>query len=105
MRISDWSSDVCSSDLVRQGIRITVRVVGRFLRQFDGAFCSDERTGVRCPEAIADPDGPVYLARLSVAAYSGKRGSQIGRASCRENVCQSVSLSVVAGTLKTKSNQ
>src|SRR3546814_11622579 len=60
---------------VRQGIRITVRAVGRFLRQFDGAFCSDERTGVRCPEAIADPDGPVYLARLSVAAYSGKRGS------------------------------
>src|SRR3546814_12454977 len=75
MRISDWSSDVCSSDLVRQGIRITVRVVGRFLRQFDGALCSDERTGVRCAEAIAAPDGPVYLARLSVAAYSGKRGS------------------------------
>src|SRR3546814_2955716 len=52
-----------------------VRVVGRFLRQFDGAFCSDERTGVRCPEAIADPDGPVYMASLSVAAYYGKRGS------------------------------
>src|SRR3546814_18460589 len=98
MRISDWSSDVCSSDLVRQGIRITVRVVGRFLRQFDGAFCSDERTGVRCPDAIADPDGPVYLASLSVAASYGKRGSppslggfaEIGRASCRERVCQYV---------------
>src|SRR3546814_13640786 len=30
---------------------------------------------------------------------------QIGRASCRERVCPSVSISVVAGSLKTKKNK
>src|SRR3546814_9737178 len=54
MRISDWSSDVCSSDLLRVGVNIadlriigtmldpaardaTVRVLEQFRREFDAA--------------------------------------------------------------------
>src|SRR3546814_6391939 len=70
MRISDWSSDVCSSDL-----RPTDRSM------LDVAFC------VAC--AATGCDG----AEISVAAtrpMARVRASEIGRASCRERVCQYV---------------
>src|SRR3546814_18443803 len=49
MRISDWSSDVCSSDL---GLEVIVPEVRermeeedllRYAGQFDGAICGDDR--------------------------------------------------------------
>src|SRR3546814_5401328 len=61
VRISDWSSDVCSSDLDGRGGR---RPLGRLLRGDD----RDGRAGLGAP--------PVRR--------------QIGRASCRERVCQYV---------------
>src|SRR3546814_4516546 len=61
MRISDWSSDVCSSDL--QGRQ-------RALERGGGG-------GLR-----ARADGP--------GRPAGHCGLQIGRASCRERVCQYV---------------
>src|SRR3546814_19227933 len=74
MRISDWSSDVCSSDLISD----QPRSAGRLLRR------QPEQGGGR-PQ--------------------GARGEQIGRASCRERVCQYVEISVVAVSLKKKSRQ
>src|SRR6056297_3404681 len=62
---SDWSSDVCSSDLRS----IARRISGR-------ASC-----GFFLP---------------------GRGGAEIGRASCRERVCQYVEISVVAVSLKKK---
>src|SRR3546814_15358040 len=35
MRISDWSSDVCSSDLVRQTVNPTLDIQGVVLTMFD----------------------------------------------------------------------
>src|SRR3546814_14013912 len=88
MRISDWSSDVCSSDL-------------------------SLNPGPKFGHPNADPT--VYEHRTLKAAFrrlgsciSGKLAVQfrgkIGRASCRERVCQYVSISVVAVSLKKKSS-
>src|SRR3546814_3159601 len=79
MRISDWSSDVCSSDLL-----------GPFDR--------------RCPLAQACSHARPTLSRLSTISDKivpqprdgdkevklGRQALQIGRASCRERVCQYV---------------
>src|SRR3546814_12504893 len=48
MRISDWSSDVCSSDLVRQTRRLCTHAVGRHEApplggESHGAFAADHR--------------------------------------------------------------
>src|SRR3546814_7268815 len=84
MRISDWSSDVCSSDLGRRRLR-----AGR-----DG-----HRPGLRGTEAAR-------AQRLEGRRHRpvGAERGQIGRASCRESVCQYVSISVVAGSLKKTYN-
>src|SRR3546814_16171507 len=63
MRISDWSSDVCSSDLLDRGVPL-VAVLLEFLD--------------------ADLHQLGKLRKLGVAQV----GEQIGRASCRERVCQ-----------------
>src|SRR3546814_8688806 len=71
MRISDWSSDVCSSDLVSQARadRQPDRLAARLLRDAQMAV------GVR-------------RSHRAVAAVLHRR--EIGRASCRERVCQYV---------------
>src|SRR3546814_2090840 len=68
MRISDWSSDVCSSDLLEFAVRLPKR---RTPSPID--TCLDEAL-ITAP---AERD-PAAVAR------------QIGRASCRERVCQYV---------------
>src|SRR3546814_19888721 len=103
MRISDWSSDVCSSDLVAQRIGAEQRGVGF------GAEDIDERAGVErvdmlgierqagAREPVGDPrvddaqppdraEQPQRAAprRLDQPAVC----AEIGRASCRERVWQ-----------------
>src|SRR3546814_13605938 len=80
MRISDWSSDVCSSDL---GVRCRARAAGT----------ASERTGHGTERAAGLRLFVGYLAH-------GGPCAEIGRASCRERVCQYVSISVVAVSLK-----
>src|SRR3546814_3770830 len=80
MRISDWSSDVCSSDLQR-------RMVGgdrdddRFLADFGGQLGFDEIADLAAALADQADDDDVAF---------GARDHQIGRASWRERVCQYV---------------
>src|SRR3546814_15749142 len=76
LRISDWSSDVCSSDLLTP------------LR--GGDLHMNRRDFIKT------------VAAGSAATLAAEK--QIGRASCRERVCQYVSISVVAGSLKKKKN-
>src|SRR3546814_18916329 len=80
MRISDWSSDVCSSDLTRD---VVARLGG------------DEFAVLL--EGIVDTNKPMLLA-------AERAGVAIGRASCRERVCQYVYISVVAVSFKKKQN-
>src|SRR3546814_3121744 len=77
MRISDWSSDVCSSDLAS-----SVSAAG-------GApdFARAAKTSRSGLSIIALP---ATAARGTASRIVGQMGNQIGRASCRERVCQYV---------------
>src|SRR3546814_17193692 len=100
MRISDWSSDVCSSDLVnRRGkcpwLRGFLRLDSKL---FDRAVVSQSRNHlISFLRELAEPGlfpRPEGLSSLHQQPF------EIGRASCRERVCQYVSISVVAVSLK-----
>src|SRR3546814_5752125 len=97
MRISDWSSDVCSSDLDDDAAYLNYEVPqdsvdGLFLRDVQRALYSlpadqrevlllvglEELTYQEAAQVLAVPRGTV-MSRLSRA--------QIGRTRCRERVC------------------
>src|SRR3546814_7370040 len=90
MRISDWSSDVCSSDLPAPQDSWLWRV----RRSQDQRFPRG-RGGGRLPTKIFrqprhyDRCGQGGR-RAACSAEPRKGGSKIGRASCRERVCQYV---------------
>src|SRR3546814_13423036 len=102
MRISDWSSDVCSSDLIE-------------MRDLRRAGALEQRGEIDRPGAdrghrliflhVLDVEG-IKTRRQAIDQLSGVRpgmdGPEIGRASCRESVCQYVSISVGAVSLKKK---
>src|SRR3546814_6314413 len=86
MRISDWSSDVCSSDLA-----------GRLRLATPSPACYPRRGGVRLfpprrsahvPEH-ADED-PLSPRPRNADDEARPARAEIGRASCRERVCQYV---------------
>src|SRR3546814_13083673 len=102
MRISDWSSDVCSSDLWRlpRSILWTLSAsdfqTPRATQSGVGAMSVDHvRIGVSGPCQTASPTSIGYVpsprpeASKSIDAR-GQRMEEIGRASCRERVCQYV---------------
>src|SRR3546814_9818254 len=79
MRISDWSSDVCSSDLFDW----------KLLRGFRHSLpwgLSGGLDSFNVREAIAITGTPLVDVSSGVESRPGK----IGRASCRERVCQYV---------------
>src|SRR3546814_4735481 len=89
MRISDWSSDVCSSDL-RQGqaydqlIAKARQYTNETRFQREGRLRREAgRLGV--PEGVSTGGG----GRASRSSHPPRR-QQTGRASCRERVCQDV---------------
>src|SRR3546814_5529103 len=90
MRISDWSSDVCSSDLGRRG---GAGAVGRIVVQFDLDVVAV--VGIERGLHVVLPIVGQVAAELQgqgafVVAALLLRRPQIGRASCRERVCQYV---------------
>src|SRR3546814_17879603 len=92
MRISDWSSDVCSSDLA-----VSKRVIA-YVSQSD--FGLVETLAERVA-AIVIAEFGVQRVRVKLSKPGAVRG-EIGRASCRERVCQYVSISVVGVSLYNK---
>src|SRR3546814_11734125 len=86
MRISDWSSDVCSSDLLDHAVEAGVGE--------DRPHAAPARAAQRRGEHRS------RLARRQHAAIGVV--VQIGRASCRARVCQYVEISVDAVSLNTK---
>src|SRR3546814_3854398 len=90
MRISDWSSDVCSSDLAAHellGVRVDQKLVGieavagvRLVWAVHPVAVDGARS---CLGEVAVPDLVGVLGQLDAPG-------QIGRASCRERVCQYV---------------
>src|SRR3546814_6957801 len=76
LRISDWSSDVCSSDLDRHGVAFNV---GRATKDADDG----EQPGRRIGRQLRAGGHLAHRRKL-------RRAGEIGRASCRERVCQYV---------------
>src|SRR3546814_20517516 len=98
MRISDWSSDVCSSDLGEMAVdRETLRVEDQIdagiakrsdrphrfgvVRQYGGRGSDDSDTHIYQP-----------IIRSHRALRHARDSRQTGRASCRESVCQYVEI-------------
>src|SRR3546814_6695540 len=99
MRISDWSSDVCSSDLP------CLVGIEEVKTGFSGFCCDQIRLPVDgspeiCQQALL---GPVIPGRIELTARIeapgrvmrhfrriGSRPGKLGRASCRERGCQYV---------------
>src|SRR3546814_20684748 len=97
MRISDWSLDVCSSDLPDA---VMALIPGRPQGEYV-LFCRDKDKAAEIwPGFRAGPDGAVAQFDANDAFPIGDIDDllpgQIGRASCREGVCLYESLSVVA---------
>src|SRR3546814_16779549 len=99
MRISDWSSDVCSSDLHYGGTPRRPECEERTPQSGAVADLWDVQTGRRLWSIAGtaydfsqtyrptiSPDGRYALVSMPV----GKGSVPIGRASCRERVCQYV---------------
>src|SRR3546814_3370988 len=85
MRISDWSSDVCSSDLVNMhsrpwfgGPMRKPLAPSKFITQVD-----EPMMPILCS---MEPQETPLLSPI----LPGKNFGKIGRASCRERVCQYV---------------
>src|SRR3546814_9735132 len=100
MRISDWSSDVCSSDLLKAlplhlraprpiaevistagGVRLEALDADLMLRARPGTFCAGEMLDWEAPTG-----GYLLTACFASGLLAGRAAAQIGRASCRERV-------------------
>src|SRR3546814_14951564 len=148
MRISDWSSDVCSSDLTTsmntcahsittRRSKLSANAPAHNDSSMIGSVVEDCTRATSCGESTSDAiiqDAPTdwmrppkFEAMLAIQtarkvdicsgdgvkfpANSGEvlviqlrcgTRAQLGRASCRERVCQYVSISVVAVSRKNK---
>src|SRR3546814_1824870 len=90
MRISDWSSDVCSSDLM-QGTQSHLNFLPE--RQTDFIFTMlAEELGMVGGLVVLGLFVLLFIYGFAIALRSRNHFGrlQIGRASCRESVCQSV---------------
>src|SRR3546814_12622949 len=108
MRISDWSSDVCSSDLA---------TLQSMLRRFEGSiggyFALPERVAPstfrsRCGKeslAVATPGTAPPVSGLSTCSAPAERADHIGSASCRGRVRPTGELTVGAGSFKDTTNK
>src|SRR3546814_1148036 len=98
MRISDWSSDVCSSDLLTNsfgGSRHRLK-----LHKWQDRVQAVNETAAKICRGVAEAEGKKQGREIVVAGSMGPTGElfeplgpltiEIGRASGRERVCQYV---------------
>src|SRR3546814_7778329 len=92
MRIRDWSSDVCSSDLAARRPAFGAEV-GSAEQEL-----ARHRNRRLLVVGEARAGGDLYVVGHVPIGFAEQRprARQIGRASCRARVCQYVTLSVVA---------
>src|SRR3546814_3879294 len=86
MRISDWSSDVCSSDLPLIPRHIASRLVMQVRASGTPLIPTRKIVDFLGIRAMEGGDGGLSTS-LAASSY---RSQEIGRASCRERVCQYV---------------
>src|SRR3546814_11263742 len=97
MRISDWSSDVCSSDLAqaRDEDLAPAELAAHIEEKHHGYLHAELPLLVALADKVASVHGERH-AELAEVARLVTTVREIGRASCRERVCQYVSIPVVA---------
>src|SRR3546814_19025472 len=111
MRISDWSSDVCSSDLHRDDIGSEQAILGlsglprtpMCRADHDAASLGDQAcwsTPRTAGSSIAVPKLALDAPIAGGGRLRDNAGEGIGRASCWVGGCPCVYMSVVAGTHK-----
>src|SRR3546814_20169819 len=107
MRISDWSSDVCSSDLDVAGAQIDTIVVD-FASLASVRACGDEAVSRFAKIDLLINNAGVMACALSQTEDGFEmplgpnplgHSLQTGKASCRERVCQSRLILVDPGTV------
>src|SRR3546814_14720174 len=110
MRISDWSSDVCSSDLMSRSLdelEVDFFAVQQRVR-------ADREDQHQAGEELPGGGGEAHHVHAGAHHEEEEeaeqraqhvRLAQIGRASCRESVCQSECISVIAVSLMKTTNQ
>src|SRR3546814_1125455 len=87
MRISDWSSDVCSSDLVDGDADALAADLRSTLRTHDAVL---QRSDQVVALLIGGGEDTVRALRQRLEQSFPTLAAQIGSASCRERVCQYV---------------
>src|SRR3546814_12702610 len=107
MRISDGSSDVCSSDLMPFGVTLAAPgfcdaalepIAERLQYEAAGGMGRVRDASLPTPAA---PEAPAVEPRLNIAVVGAHlSGMEVGRASCRESVCQYVVIPVCAVSYK-----
>src|SRR3546814_9682686 len=83
MRISDWSSDVCSSDLTLSVTSISSRCGG-------SPLCASADTTTEAKLGSVSWSAETLIATFRFDGHFIASWHEIGRASCRERVCQYV---------------
>src|SRR3546814_9652984 len=84
MRISDWSSDVCSSDLRKTALTATPLGNGESKAGCGGISIFIQVMTVKWQSRLQSQ----AITRTKTDRLYLFEGAQIGRASCRERVCQ-----------------
>src|SRR3546814_9692361 len=97
MRISDWSSDVCSSDLRMDFMSVLLGIIVRYILVAGRGRWDDpigHAPSIAClpVERLGDRNAPTIILNPQVGRELTEPGHriEIGRASCRERVCQYV---------------
>src|SRR3546814_16705413 len=123
MRISDWSSDVCSSDLAAYAFSryrflgdkhlffwlLTNRMAPPavfalpFLQLYSALGLFDTHLAVALAHCLFNIPLAVWILEGFISGVP--KEIEIGRAACRERVCQYVEISVVAVSLQKKKNK
>src|SRR3546814_13185298 len=111
MRISDWSSDVCSSDLVMTAsfmspgpFRVVIeRMPLASLPVYLDVNCVAQRIVRRLANDFGNGGVRMNSGRHFLDPCIQEPGTS-GRASCRETVCQYVYISGVGASLKKKNH-
>src|SRR3546814_3376012 len=88
MRISDWSSDVCSSDLTYENF--SEKTGDDFDKEYIDQMVKDHRDVIDDFEEEAREGNDPEIKSWASGKLTTLRHHQIGRASCRESVCQYV---------------
>src|SRR3546814_14629934 len=102
MRISDWSSDVCSSDLPdRESDERQRQAKTALMQRVNQAYAANDLLALLELQLEIEQIDPSHIANAGEARLK-HYNKEIGRESCRERVCQYVWIQVVALQVKQK---